>query len=210
MNVSHRYTFEQLREQINDELLKKDMPQKLYKSTNGIFKVIDAIVKTKGEDWTAHVLNNEGKQLLSDDEQKMFSETFKPYLSSIIEFFNDDKENSIQGGSIIPNPSELTGLSPKFLEKKLQQTTGVINEPIDPTKMFGIDDVYAKMINKIKQVDSTVNDYASKYGILRLEKEHDLQPDIRLIPEPLQALIATGVEALALSIGFEDPLIASH
>ena len=117
MNGSQRYTYEQLREQINEELLKKDMPQKLYKSTNGIFKIIDAIVKTKGDGWASHVLDNNGKQLLSENEQTLFTTTFQPYVDSIITFFNysSDTEDAsdatntidkdIQGGAI-PDPSK--------------------------------------------------------------------------------------------------------
>lgn len=50
------------------------------------------------------------------------------------------------------------------------------------------------MLNKIGLVNTKVNNYASKYGILRLEKGHDFEEDVHLIPAPLKLLIATGLQ----------------
>jgi len=204
MNGAQRYTFSQLRDQVDEELQKPDMPKRFYKSTDGIFRIIDAIIKTKGEGWAAQVLNNQGQSMLTEVEQKQFTEAFQPYLQSILAFFGKEDDLEVQGGAI-PTPSALSGLSPEFLDTKMKQVTGELGQKIDPTKMFGIDDVYAKMINKVNQVDTTVNDYASKYGLLRLEKEHDLLPDIRLIPQPLRALIAEGITALGTAAGVPVP-----
>lgn len=203
MNSAQRYTFSQLRDQVGEELEKPDMPQKFYKSTDGIFRIIDAIVKTKGEGWAAQVLNSQGQPMLTEAEQKQFTKAFEPYLHSILTFFGREGDD-LEGGAI-PSASALSGLSTNFLNTKMKQVTGELGEKIDPTKMFGIDDVYTKMINKVNQVDSTVNGYASKYGLLRLEKEHDLQPDIRLIPQPLRAIIAEGVTALGTAAGVPIP-----
>ena len=207
MNVSgaHRYNFEQLREQVNDELLNKDMPNKLYKSTNGIFRVIDAIVKTHGEDgWAAQVSDDDGKELLTPDEQVKFTKALKPYIESILDFFN--QPNTFDGGAeYTPNIPQLSGLSDNFIKSKLSHITGNNMPEEDPEQMFGIDDVYSKIVNRINKIDNVVNDYASKYGVLKLEKEHDLEPDPRIIPQAAAAVIAEGVTALSAAAGVPIP-----
>ena len=72
--------------------------------------------------------------------------------------------------------------------------------------MFGVDDIYARIYNKIGNIDATVNEYASKYGVLRLEKEHDLEPDPRVIPEPVAMAISEGVFALSAAVGAPIPI----
>jgi len=183
MNGSQRYTFDQLREQINNEILSENMPNHLYKSTDGIIRVINAIVKTKGEGWAAQVLNNEGKPVLNAQEQVQFTEAFRPYTETIIDFFGDKDEMS--GGVYNPDMSKMSGMSKEFLKTKAAQAThSYPTPPIDPMSMPGIDDIYSKVFSRIGNVNSVVNDYASKYGVLKLEKEHDLEEDIRVIPQP--------------------------
>ena len=203
MNGAERYNFDTLRNQITDELHNKDMPQRLYKSTNAIFSIIDAIVKTKGEGWTAQALDSEGKPIFTQNEQVKFNEAFKPYIGVIIDYF--DKDTFTGGANDImykPDVSKLSDMSKDFIKAKLTQTTGVID---DPTKMFGVDDIYARIYNKIGNIDATVNEYASKYGVLRLEKEHDLEPDPRVIPKPAAMAISEGVFALSTAVGFPIP-----
>ena len=205
MNGSQRYNFEELREQINKALLDKNISNNLYNSTNGISRVLDAIVKTKGEGWSGQVVDENGNKLLSEQEQAQFTEAFKPYLDTILNFFGEEDEMNgemyKEGGAYEPSISKLSGLSDDFIEKKIEQTTN--SSSTSSTK--GIDDVYAKIINKIGNVNSTVNNYASKYGILKLEKEHDLEPDIRVIPEAAALGISDGIFALSTSVGFPIP-----
>jgi len=133
MNGAQRYTFSQLRDQVDEELQKPDMPKRFYKSTDGIFRIIDAIIKTKGEGWAAQVLNNQGQSMLTEAEQKQFTEAFQPYLQSILAFFGKEDDLEVQGGAI-PTPSALSGLSPEFLDTKMKQVTGELGTKIDPTK----------------------------------------------------------------------------
>lgn len=204
LSGAQRYGFEELREQINNELLNEHMPEHLYKSTDGIIRVIDAIVKTKGEGWAGQVLNNEGKSILTQNEQVKFTEAFQPYLETIIDFFGGDDEMS--GGVYKPDISKMSGMSKNFLTTKAAQATHSFPiPPFDPTKMPGIDDIYSKVINRIGNVNSTVNNYASKYGVLKLEKEHDLEEDVRVVPEPAALAISEGVFALSTSAGLPIP-----
>jgi len=206
MNGAERYNFDTLRNQVTDELHNKDMPQRLYKSTNAIFSIIDAIVKTKGEGWTAHVIDNEGKPVFTQNEQIKFTEAFKPYIGVNIDYFDKD---TFTGGAndtmYKPDVSKISDMSKDFIKTKLAQATGVSQTPPDPTKMFGVDDIYARIYNKIGNIDATVNEYASKYGVLRLEKEHDLEPDPRVIPKPAAMAISEGVFTLSTAVGFPIP-----
>ncbi len=200
MNGAQRYNFEELKEQINNELLNEHMPEKLYKSTDGIMKIINAIIKTRGDGWAVQVLNNEGNPLLTKEEQIKFTEALQPYLESIIDFFGQDE---MTGGQYIPDITKLSGMSNKFLKTKIAQATNSYPiPPFDPTKMPGIDDIYSKIVNRIGNVNSTLNNYSSKYGILKLEKEHDLEPDIRVVPEPVALAISDGVFGLSTAAGF--------
>lgn len=204
LSRAQRYSFEELREQINNELLNEHMPEHLYKSTDGIMRVINTIVKTKGEGWAAQVLNNDGKPILTQNEQVKFTEAFQPYLETIIDFFGGYDEMS--GGVYKPDISKLSGMSKNFLKTKAAQATHSFSiPPFDPTKMPGIDDIYSKVIDRIGNVNSTVNDYASKYGVLKLEKEHDLEEDVRIVPQPAALVISEGVFALSTAAGIPIP-----
>lgn len=203
MNGPQRYNYEELREQINTALLNKNMPEKLYQSTDGIMRIMNAIIKTKGEGWASQVLNSEGNPLLTPQEQDRFSEVFKPYIYSILEYLGDDtNDKSLEGGAFKPDISKLSGLSGDFLKTKAEQATHSFPKlPFDPTKMPGVDDIYSKVINRIGNVNSVVNNYASKYGILKLEKEHDLEPDVRIVPQPAALAISEGIFALSSAAG---------
>lgn len=204
LSGAQKYSFEELREQINNELLNEHMPERLYKSTDGIMRVINTIVKTKGQGWAAQVVNEQGKPLLTQDEQVKFTEAFQPYLESIIDFFGTDDE--MEGGAYKPDISKMSGMSKDFLKTKAAQATYSFPiPPINPLEMASVDDVYSKIYHKIGNVNSTVNEYASKYGILKLEKEHDLEEDVRVIPPPAAMGISQGVLALSTAAGFPIP-----
>jgi hypothetical protein len=176
---AQKYTFEELKEQINNQLLNQNTYENIYKSTNNIMRIFDAINETNGNNWTAQILNEEGNPLLNNQEQIIFKEAFQPYLENILSFFGKN-ENEMIGG-----------------ENK------IINNTND--KISGVNEIYDKIINKIGKVNSTVNDYASKYGVLKLEKESDLNPDFKLVPPPTALAISDGVFGLSTSAGFPIP-----
>jgi hypothetical protein len=63
--------------------------------------------------------------------------------------------------------------------------------------MMGIDNIYAKVIQRMGMINSAVNDYASKYGVLHMEKKSDVEPDVRLIPEVLAQAISKGLTSVS-------------
>jgi len=202
MNGPERYTFDTIRDQVDKELRNKEMPQRLYNSTDSVFRIVDAIIKTKGEGWAAQALDNNGNPILTGNEQVKFTDAIQPYLESIIGYLDSNGKESLQGGMYKPNIEKISGMSKDFIKTKLTQANGVID---DPTKMIGPDDIYARIVKKIGNIDTIVNDYASKYGVLRLEKDHDLAPDPRIIPQPVALALSEGIFALSTVIGFPIP-----
>jgi hypothetical protein len=170
-------------------------------------RILDAILATKGEDWAAHVVDEQGQPLLTEAEQQQFTNAFQDHVYAILNFFGGIRRHAQEGGAdpFQPSISQLTGLPDDFLTAKQQQATGTYGEEQDPTKMVGIDDIYTKFMDRIRNVNQTVNNYASKYGVLKLEKEYDLQPDIRLIPEPVALAVSEGVMALGSAAGVPIP-----
>ena len=59
---------------------------------NNISRVINTIRLTKGDGWAAKVVDDNGQPVFTPVEQQRYTELFKPYLSSIVSFFND-KDN---------------------------------------------------------------------------------------------------------------------
>jgi hypothetical protein len=175
LSDSQRYNLEELRELINNALLNKQMPDNLYKSVDGILRIIYTIYTTRGENWASHVVNNNGEPLLTPEEQSKFTNVLKPHIESIINFFDS---HIMLGGAPLS-----------------------VTEMTDIATPVGVDDIYSKIINRIGNVNSTVNNYASKYGILKLEKEHDLDDDVQIIPNVIKPVISQGVLGLSTMAG---------
>jgi hypothetical protein len=172
MNGAKRYNFDQLKDKIDEEFFSENISEKIYQSTNGITRIMNAIVKTKGDNWAAQVLDDQGQPMLNPQEQQKFTEAFQPYISTILNFFGEEHPEIIGGDA-----------------SQIEVGTGP-------------DDIYSKIVHTVGNINSTVNDYASKYGVLKLEKQYDSKPDIHLIPMPARkaisaALTVTGIPPLA-------------
>ena len=258
LSGSQRYNFEELRDHINNALLNEQMPDKLYKSVDGFLRIINAIVITKGDNWAAQVLDENGKPLLTPEEQAKFTDVFKPYIDDIINFFSSDKNDDemvggttqyplpiqspgtvpmavpIQSPGTVPMavpiqspgtmpmavPVQSPGTMPMAVPVQSQyppmavpvQSPGTMPMAVPiqsqypsmavpiqspgtkeqsvltsiKSSMSGMGDIYSKIMERINKIDTRVNDYASRYGILKLEMDHDVEPDIGLpIPQPI-------------------------
>lgn len=192
MNGSKRHTYGGIRKQFIDELQSEQMSKRLYNSIENISRLLNTIITTKGKGWASQVLDEEGNQILTKQEQEIMTEKLEPYMDDILMFFDDKMTGGSTIGSDIQaqlsKSSELSGLSKDFLKKKLEHITH--------TDRISMDDVFLKVINKLESIDSTVNNFASEYGILRLEKESDLNGDIHIIPPPIISGIASGMFGL--------------
>ena len=186
-----RANIDQIRNQITSALSDRNIVQHLKESTDGILSVFRAIGTKEKDQWATHVKG------LSPTEQQQFTEAFRNHLDPIRSFFNP----SMKGGQAASNapsnrPSQGTSLDPTFAEQanmseeevqsKLEQSTGKSSENAsNPETMMGLDNLYAKVMQRIGQVNSAVDGYASQYGVLKLEKQYDMDHDIRLVPDPV-------------------------
>ncbi len=193
--------FKDIQQHLDTIIKNGELPNHLYQSTNGIAQVISAIQRTKGEKWAAQVLDKDGQPLLTPQEQQQFTEAFKPYIQNIVSFLGDRKTGGqAQTADIsydVPDVENLTQMSKNNINSKMESVGSSGESTGDPEKMMGIDNIYAKVIQRMGMINSAVNDYASKYGVLHMEKKSDMEPDIRLIPEVLAQLISKGITAIS-------------
>jgi hypothetical protein len=211
LSGSQRYNFEELRELIDKALLNDQMPDKLYKSVDGFLKIIYTILRTKGDNWAAQVLDENGNPLLTPEEQIKFTDLFKPYTESIINFFNSNPrdDDEMVGGNPLAPVSGAPKASPSVASpivaaeaspivapgaSELQVVPGAAaagesaGEAVGAV-ISGMGNMYSKIMERINKIDTRVNEYASNYGILKLEKDYDKESNFGLpIPKPVVLL----------------------
>jgi hypothetical protein len=216
LSGSQRYNFEELRELIDKALLNDQMPDKLYKSVDGFSRIIYTILRTKGDNWAAQVLDENGKPLLTPGEQTKFTDIFKPYIESIINFFNSSTNNDdemVGGNPLAPVTGTLGAQGTPVTGAQGTPVTGAPGTPLTGIQVVpgaatagesvgaaagavisGMGNMYSKIMERINKIDTRVNEYASNYGILKLEKDYDAESNIGL-----PSFIATNPVLLVLS-----------
>jgi hypothetical protein len=196
LSGSQRYNFEELRELIDKALLNDQMPDKLYKSVDGFSKIIYTILRTKGDNWAAQVLDENGNPLLTPEEQIKFTDVFKPYTESIINFFNSSTNDNDEmvGGNPLAQGAQGTQGAQGAPPTELQIVPGAAaagesaGEAVGAV-ISGMGNMYSKIMERINKIDTRVNEYASNYGILKLEKDYDKESNFGLpIPKPVVLL----------------------
>ncbi len=83
-NERKLYALQHLEKLTKDALENKDLPDNLNKSVSGITKIITSIINTKGEGWTAHMVGENGEEILTPTEKVRFEEEIKPYIRTIL------------------------------------------------------------------------------------------------------------------------------
>jgi hypothetical protein len=183
------YSFKNFQTAIDGALKVPNMPERLGRSANGLIRIADAYMKAGGEEgWMANAKDATGNPLFTPEEQHKIEAAFKPPTA---------------GGAYLPDPATLSGLPQATLNAKLAQATNLPNVP-------DIDELYTKVVNKIKGFDTNVNQYASTYGILKLEKAGDLTGDVRMVSEPMSQLISSGVLTASTVAGTPIPTEATQ
>ena len=186
-----RYNMNQVIRQIEQSLFDKNFGQSLYQSTNGLSRMIIAILETNGENWTKHAVDSNGKPLFNnEDEQNEFTQKINPHLHTILGSFYPVKQS---GGA---NVAQMMNLPKETVNNMKASVTGnsvQSGEPYDPEKVFGIDEMYTKIITASDNMNKSINDFASKYGVLYYEKQSDISTDVRIIPN----LLATAISSAA-------------
>lgn len=87
-----QYQFNQLKEDIHKEISRNTFPTTIFNTVNNISRVINAIRLTRGKNWAAAVLDDNGKPAFTATEQQRYTELFKPHIPEILAFFNDKEE----------------------------------------------------------------------------------------------------------------------
>jgi hypothetical protein len=166
-NTPNQYNLKQLQTSVEKELHNPQLADHLYKSADGISRVMIAIFQTGGTDWAKKIVDSDGNPLLTPVEQARFTEAFEPHLHGMI------------GGEdpVIPSQVQTTPNT-----KKLQ------NNVLSGIQLKGPDEIYDRLIQTLNSIDTAVYKTSSDYGITRLEKDYDKMDDIHLIPEPLRNL----------------------
>uniref|UniRef100_A0A6C0KR06 Uncharacterized protein n=1 Tax=viral metagenome TaxID=1070528 RepID=A0A6C0KR06_9ZZZZ len=197
---------DQIQKEAN-KLLSGETSEQLYQSVEGITRLLQAIIKTDGNHWAAHVVDTEGNPVLTPEEQRRFTNLLEPFVPAILSFFKAEQRG---GEEIIPPPAyniqpATVPLPPSYNNQKQNAATPPPsynnnqkqnaatpppsynnqkqNAPLQPNetqnKNQGVDNLYEAFFNKIAAINSKVNGYASQYGILKYEKEGDHQYNLK-------------------------------
>jgi len=176
-----------------------ELHTQLYQTADGIANIISTIQRTKGDNWAVQVLDEKGQPILTPDEQQQFTEAFRPYIEHIVSFLGDRQKGGqaptqapVTPEYDIPDVESLTQMSKNNIDSKMN-SIGRSGDTEDPEKMTGVDNIYAKVVQRLGSINSAVNNYASKHGVLQMEKKSDMEPDVRLIPQPIAQLISKGL-----------------
>ena len=91
MKGGQQYQFNQLKEDIQREVSRNSFPITIFNTINNIARVINTIRLTKGHNWAAKVVDDNGQPVFTQIEQQRYTELFKPHVSSIISFFKSER-----------------------------------------------------------------------------------------------------------------------
>jgi hypothetical protein len=192
MKGGQQYQFNQLKDDIQRELSRNSFPITMFNTINNISRVINAIRLTKGNGWAAKVVDDNGQPLFTQVEQQRYTELFKPYLQSIILFFNDKDEDTsgrvvLQQGGDEPAasamPSTMPSATPSKKKGKLSgysdKASGLVSDAISNFDLSSItpDVLFDNIMSKLMSINTTINETAEAVNFT-----HDLdeKPDVPL------------------------------
>lgn len=190
-NTTYRLddVIQRIQRQIRDE----DMPQKVYRSMNGFSQLAKAILTTRGNEWTTHVIDENGNPLLTPSEQEQFARVFRQHTQNILDALRPSPSQTGGADEEDQKVASLMNVTPTELDAMREQAITGRTNAYDPEKATGVDELYMSMMKKINTANTSVNHFASQYGVLRLEKESDLDTDVRLIPKAIASVLSSGV-----------------
>jgi hypothetical protein len=205
-NERKLYTLQHLEKLTKDALENNNLPDNLNKSVSGITKIITSIINTKGEGWTAHMIDENGEEILTPTEKVRFEEEFKPYIRTILNYFNNSYEDEYdekkyggsmyntfqQGGTKEEEQAKDNAKKIEQLKEQIQQLEGkkgATSEDSEQNVEFTPDAIFNMIMEKIGSIDEIVKKYAGDWGVLRLQRYYDETEDIQVIPQPLITLI---------------------
>jgi outer membrane biosynthesis protein TonB len=184
----------------------------LYQSINGISSIFVAICKH--ENWVDHLD-------VTEKDKRKFHDLFEPYIDSIRSFFNASVRG-ISGGSLpptirtqsnAPSTEQVAAEAPTEAQPEAPTEAPTEEEPegqeapeapkaeeakSDPISLqvkdrYGPDSLLIKAMRMFNTVNQYTNDFASKYGVLKVIQDYDETGDIPIVPDILKRLITTGL-----------------
>ncbi len=188
------HTMDTITKDIEGLLKSGDVMERIYQSLEGLCRVGVAILESdsiKG-DWVNQIKDEEGNPLSPAQKQK-----FKHALGPLVDSIRKGVQPSQTGGAETDldtdreNVAKMMNVSPNKLNELREGDESI--QPYDPEKASGVDEFYTSFMKKLESINDTMNQFASKYGISRIEQEYDLDKDFRVIPTPIASLISAGV-----------------
>ena len=210
----NQFNFHNIEKQIIKEIHKPDFFNTFYVSIDKIARILNTIVETNGDDWASKVLDDEGKPILTPEQQKQFTEMVQPYINNILRFFN--KEVIYTGGNIDPK----TGLEiavpvstavpavpdPNLATNKLAAVPAIPSVPTAiPTPAIstipGMNASPKDITNNIYDtVIARINDANEFMNTLSLVKTINDMPDVPIFGVPVSARLIINIVYLILDI----------
>jgi hypothetical protein len=172
--------------------------QLVYTNIDVLLRCIDSIFRHNGEPaWVADVRDANGNPVFTPNEYAQIHEAVSVFFPMLYSFFGKQypQQHTQQRGG----QNEIIERLEANIQKKdarikeLEQQTIEQRNDSESTSM-GVDALYRKVVEMLGRFNSSVVNFASTYGILRLEKQFDETAD----PKPFLPLAGVpGLQGLA-------------
>jgi len=162
--------------------------QLVYTNLDTLARCVDSIFRHNGEpSWVADVRDANGQPIFKPAEYERIHAAVSVFFPMLYAFFGKQYEQPMQRGGQNTNINAL--------QKKVQnQQTEIDNlrqelatrsgTDDSASTSMGVDALYRKVVDMLGQFNSSVVNFASTYGILKLEKSYDTELD----PKPFLPL----------------------
>ena len=170
--------------------------QLVYTNLDTLARCVDSIFRHNGEpSWVADVRDANGEPVFNPNEYERIHEAFSVFFPMLYAFFGKQYEQPMQrggDGEAAPAggagaPSALTISSQNIqglkntIKKQEEEIANLRQHQSRPSgtddsasPSMGVDALYHKVVAALGQFNTSVVNFASKYGILKLEKGYDI------------------------------------
>lgn len=147
-------SLQQVEQDMKNAVHSPNVVANLYSSIENILHLVDCILETNGAaGWAANVKDDEGKQILTPQEQATFEKSMEPYTGLLIAFFKETDDDDIDDHL-------------SFFPQKMKTMSG---------GAVGIDELYDKVISYLQYLNQQSQQFAktSNLGIVKWESSYD-------------------------------------
>ena len=216
-----------LQQQIQEIEQNPSIGQLVYTNLDTLARCVDSIFRHNGEPtWVADVHDANGQPVFKPNEYERIHEAFSVFFPMLYTFFGKQYEQPMQrggdgeatpvGGAGALSASTISSQNIQGLKNTIKKQEEEIanlrqhqsrpsgtDDSASPS--MGVDALYHKVVAALGQFNTSVMNFASKYGILKLEKGYDengtdphpflplasvpgLQP-LSQVPVPIRAIV---------------------